>query len=68
MLKNAFANFKLNERGKRLFGGLLLIYGLYVLPILLSGRAFKDDNPRLLYGYTGWADGDGRPLTEFIIE
>ena len=43
-------------------GGLL-----YVLPILLADRYYQDDLARSLYGATGWA-GDGRPLTEWLME
>lgn len=43
-------------------GGLV-----YVLPILLADRYYQDDLARSLYGATGWA-GDGRPLTEWVME
>ena len=44
-----------------------MIYGLYMLPIIRADRAFKDDVPRMLYNCGGWSDGDGRPLTEWLI-
>lgn len=48
--------------------GLLAAGGLvYVLPILLADRYYQDDLARSLYGATGWA-GDGRPLTEWLME
>ncbi|UWP69364.1 glucosyltransferase domain-containing protein [Subdoligranulum variabile] len=43
-------------------GGLI-----YVLPILLADRYYQDDLARAVYGAGGWV-GDGRPLTEWIME
>lgn len=59
--------WKLEAPERRRFG-LLAAGGLvYVLPILLADRYYQDDLARSLYGATGWA-GDGRPLTEWIME
>ena len=46
---------------------LLVIMGcIYVFPVLWSGRYYKDDLARTLYGVTGWK-GDGRPVGEWLI-
>lgn len=47
------------ERG--LFLGLILLYVVYILPILLANRHYQDDLARSLYGATGW-NNDARPL------
>ncbi len=59
--------WKLDPPDRRRFwllagGGLV-----YVLPVLLADRYYQDDLARSLYGATGWA-GDGRPLTEWLME
>ncbi len=56
----------LNTRTRRFFYALTLLYGIYVLPILLADRYYQDDLTRSLRGVTGWKN-DGRPLTELIM-
>lgn len=45
---------------------LVIITLIYVMPVLWSGRYYKDDLARTLYGVTGW-NGDGRPLGQWLI-
>lgn len=59
--------WKLEAPERRRFGLLAVGSLIYVLPILLADRYYQDDLARSLYGATGWA-GDGRPLTEWIME
>ncbi|MCR5626887.1 MAG: glucosyltransferase domain-containing protein [Lachnospiraceae bacterium] len=44
---------------------LSALCSLYVLPIILSGTYYEDDQSRILYGSTGWT-ADGRPLMELV--
>lgn len=59
--------WKLDAPSRRRFALLAASGLLYVLPILLADRYYQDDLARSLYGATGWA-GDGRPLTEWLME
>lgn len=49
-----------------LFRSLIILYLIYVLPILLANRHYQDDLSRSLYGVTGW-NNDARPLTEALM-
>jgi hypothetical protein len=63
MLTNGFA------KGKRdvwIFLFALILYGLVLLPILLSNRYHLEDISRLIGGDYGWV-GEGRPLTAFLM-
>lgn len=55
-----------NSKTRRFFYALSLLYGLYILPVLLADRYYQDDLTRSLRGVTGW-ENDGRPLTELIM-
>lgn len=58
---------KLNQKYLRFFYALTLLYGIYILPILLADRYYQDDLTRSLRGVTGWKN-DARPLTEWIMK
>lgn len=51
---------------KRIFLSLTVLYGIYILPILLANRLYQDDLSRSLYGVTGW-NNDARPFTEVLM-
>ena len=53
----------LNAAHRRFFYALTVLYGIYILPILLTDRPYQDDLTRSLRGVTGWTN-DGRPFTE----
>lgn len=57
---------KLNRNYKSLFYALSILFGVYVLPIILADRYYQDDLSRSLRGITGW-NNDARPLTEWIM-
>lgn len=57
---------KIGQNDRTLFFALTVIYGIYVLPILLANRPYQDDLSRSLYGITGW-NNDARPLTEHLL-
>lgn len=57
----------LDKKYTRFFYALTLLFGLYVLPIILADRYYQDDLSRSLRGITGW-NNDGRPLTEWILK
>lgn len=59
--------FDSNRKYIKLFFGLCIMYSLYVLPIVLAGRYKSDDLARSVTGLTGWT-GDGRPLTQALVE
>lgn len=56
----------IEPKDRTLFFTLTVIYGIYVLPILLANRPYQDDLSRSLYGITGWTN-DARPLTEHLV-
>lgn len=56
----------IEEKDRTLFWGLTVLYGIYVLPLILAGRFYQDDLSRSLYGITGW-NNDARPLTEWLM-
>lgn len=56
----------IEKKDRPLFCGLIILYGIYVLPIILAGRFYQDDLTRSLYGVTGW-NNDARPLTERLM-
>lgn len=56
----------IEKRERPLFFALTVIYGIYVLPIILADRFYQDDLFRSLYGATGWYN-DARPLSEKLI-
>ena len=58
--------FCLKGKEKKVFGILLVLFALYVAPIILADRYYNDDLGRILKGETGW-NGDGRPLTEQLM-
>lgn len=58
---------KLDRNYTRVFYSLILLFGIYVLPILLADRYYQDDLSRSLRGVTGWTS-DARPLTEWIMK
>ena len=62
-----FDGIKVKKNHIHLFIGLVLIFGLYVLPIIIADRYYNDDLARSLMGLTGW-NGDGRPLTEELMK
>ncbi len=45
---------------------LIILFVVYVFPIIHANVYYNDDLSRSLYGLTGWK-GDGRPLSEYII-
>lgn len=57
---------KIEQRDRTIFFALTVMYGIYVLPILLANRYYQDDLSRSLYGVTGW-NNDARPLTERLV-
>ncbi len=57
----------LNAAHRRFFYALTVLYGIYILPILLTDRPYQDDLTRSLRGVTGWTN-DGRPFTEAIMK
>ncbi len=58
---------KLNKHYQHIFYALTVLYGIYVLPIILADRHYQDDLSRSLRGITGWQN-DARPLTEWIMK
>ncbi len=56
----------IEQKDRALFAALTVMYGIYVLPILLANRLYQDDLSRSLLGVTGW-NNDARPLTEQIV-
>lgn len=56
----------IEKKDRTLFWALTILYGVYVLPIILAGRFYQDDLSRSLYGVTGW-NNDARPLTERLM-
>lgn len=58
---------KLNKHYQRIFYALTILFGIYVLPIILADRYYQDDLSRSLRGITGWTN-DARPLTEWIMK
>lgn len=58
--------FCLEGKEKKTFVILLILFMLYVTPIILADRYYNDDLGRILSGATGW-DGDGRILTEWLM-
>ncbi|MBP3476321.1 MAG: glucosyltransferase domain-containing protein [Lachnospiraceae bacterium] len=58
---------KLNRNYQHIFYALVVLFGLYVLPIILANRYYQDDLSRSLRGITGW-NNDARPLTEQIMK
>ncbi len=58
---------KLNQNYKRIFYALSILFGIYVLPIILADRYYRDDLSRSLRGITGWYN-DARPLTEWVMK
>lgn len=56
----------IEEKDRTLFRGLTVLYGLYVLPLILANRFYQDDLSRSLHGVTGW-NNDARPLTERLM-
>lgn len=58
--------FWLEGKEKKTFVILLILFMLYVTPIILADRYYNDDLGRILSGATGW-DGDGRILTEWLM-
>ena len=58
---------KLQDRGRKIFIGLTLLFIAYVLPIIWADRYYYDDLARAFMGEAGW-NGDGRPLTELLMK
>lgn len=58
---------KIEDGNKNKFWICFAIHFLYTLPIMIANRPYQDDVTRTIKGLTGW-NGDGRPLTELIIE
>lgn len=56
----------IEKKDKTLFWGLTVLYGVYILPLILADRFYQDDLSRSLYGVTGW-NNDARPLTERLM-
>lgn len=56
----------IEKQDRTLFFVLTIMYGIYVLPIILANRFYQDDLSRSLYGVTGW-NNDARPLTERLM-
>lgn len=56
----------IEKKDRTLFFALTVMYGIYVLPIILANRYYQDDLSRSLYGVTGWKN-DARPLTERLV-
>ncbi|MCR4907860.1 MAG: glucosyltransferase domain-containing protein [Lachnospiraceae bacterium] len=56
----------IKNSSRKLFFCLLLLLSLYVLPIILADRLYRDDVSRALIGAGGW-NKDGRPLTELLL-
>lgn len=59
--------YRLDRKGRSVYGKLLVISLLYILPIIVANVRYNDDMARTLYGLTGW-NGDGRPLGELLIK
>lgn len=64
---SVFSWFRLDEREQKNFFWLLLVYGLYILPLILANAYYMDDNGRAVAGYAAW-EFDGRPLTMLVID
>lgn len=58
---------KLDQKYRKYFHAMTVLFGIYVLPIILADRYYQDDLSRSLLGITGW-NNDGRPLTEWIMK
>lgn len=58
---------KLQDKGRKIFIGLTLLFIAYVLPIIWADRYYYDDLARAFMGEAGW-NGDGRPLTELLMK
>lgn len=56
----------IEKKDRPLFFSLTIMYGVYVLPIILANRLYQDDLSHSLYGVTGWYN-DARPLSEKLI-
>lgn len=56
----------IEKKDRTLFWGLTVLYGVYVLPLILASRLYQDDLSRSLRGVTGW-NNDARPLTEWLM-
>lgn len=56
----------IEEKDRSLFRGFLILYSIYILPLILANRFYQDDLSRSLYGVTGW-NNDARPLTERLM-
>lgn len=59
--------FRLEERERKNFFWLLLIYGLYVFPLIIANSYYMDDIGRTLNGYAAW-EFDGRPAAMLVID
>lgn len=67
MINKKFPTWLIIEKRERpLFFALTVMYGIYVLPIILADRFYQDDLYHSLYGATGWYN-DARPLSEKLI-
>ena len=62
-----FSWFRLDELERKNFFWLLLVYGLYVLPLILANAYYMDDLARTISGYAGW-EFDGRPITMLVLD
>lgn len=60
-------NFKIKRNYRLFFIGVLIMYLIYIIPIIIANRYYNDDLARSLTGLTGW-NGDGRPLTELLMK
>lgn len=56
----------IEKKDRPLFFALTIMYGIYILPIILANRLYQDDLSHSLYGVTGW-NNDARPLTEKLV-
>ena len=43
----------IEKKDRTLFWGLTVLYGVYVLPLILAGRFYQDDLSRSLRSVTG---------------
>lgn len=62
-----FSWFRLDQREQKNFFWLLLIFFLYILPIILANAYFLDDLGRSIHGATAW-EFDGRPVATLLID
>lgn len=49
--------FKIKRENYKVFFSLVIANLIYVIPVILSGRYYKDDLARTLYGVAGWRGG-----------